>query len=167
MGAEHVHVERRGDVLEVTLDKPKANAIDGPTCRYMSEVFVSFRDDPDLRVAIVTAAGERFFCAGWDLKEISDLGEPDTDFGEGGWGGLQELPGLSKPVIGAVNGMALGGGFELALCCDLIIASEHARFSLPEMRAGIARGRCHHQAAPADSVPRSCRSADDRPLDGR
>lgn len=137
MGAEHIHVERRGPVLEVTIDKPKANAIDGPTCRYMSDVFVSFRDDPELRVAILAAAGQRFFSAGWDLKEISDLGEPDTDFGEGGWGGLQELPNLNKPVIGAVNGMALGGGFELALCCDLIVAAEHASFCLPEMRAGI------------------------------
>ncbi len=137
MGAESVRVERRGPVLEVTIDRPKANAIDGPTCRYMSEVFVSFRDDPELRVAILTAAGERFFCAGWDLKEISELGEPDTDFGAGGWGGLQELPGLNKPVIGAINGMALGGGFELALCCDLILAAEHARFCLPEVNAGI------------------------------
>ena len=137
MGTEHVHVERRGHVLEVTVDRPKANAIDGPTCRYMSEVFVGFRDDPELRVAILTAAGDRFFSAGWDLKEISDLGEPDTDFGEGGWGGLQELPGLNKPVIAAVNGMALGGGFELALCCDLILAAEGARFCLPELRAGI------------------------------
>lgn len=137
MGAEHVHVERHGLVLEVTLDKPKANAIDGPTCRHMSKVFASFRDDPELRVAILTAVGERFFSAGWDLKEISELGEPDTDFGEGGWGGLQELPDLNKPVIAAVNGMALGGGFELAMCCDLIVASEQARFCLPEMRAGI------------------------------
>jgi crotonobetainyl-CoA hydratase len=103
----------------------------------MSEIFVGFRDDPRLRVAILTSAGERFFCAGWDLKEISDRGEPDTDFGAGGWGGLQELPGLNKPVIAAVNGMALGGGFELALACDLIVAADHAQFALPEIKAGI------------------------------
>lgn len=102
-----VRVEERGYVLEVTLDKPKANAIDGPTSRAMSEIFVEFRDNPKYRVAILTGAGEKFFCAGWDLKEISDRGEPDTDFGAGGWGGLQELPGLNKPVIAAVNGMAL------------------------------------------------------------
>src|SRR5579862_5673178 len=136
MAAEHVHVERRGRVLEVTLDKPKANAIDGPTSRYMGEVFNSFRDDPELRVALLTAAGERFFCAGWDLKEISDLGEPDWDLGVGGWGGLQELPDLNKPVIAALNGMAIGGGFELALCCDLIIAADHVTFALPEITAG-------------------------------
>jgi crotonobetainyl-CoA hydratase len=132
-----VRVEERGSVLEVTLDRPKANAIDGPTCRAMSEIFVAFRDDPRYRVAILTAAGDRFFCAGWDLKEISDLGVPDTDFGEGGWGGLQELPRLDKPVIAAVNGMALGGGFELALATDLIIAADHAQFALPEIKAGI------------------------------
>jgi crotonobetainyl-CoA hydratase len=136
MGAEHVHVERRGRVLEVTLDKPKANAIDGPTSRYMGEVFSAFRDDSELRVALLTAAGERFFSAGWDLKEISDRGEPDWDLGVGGWGGLQELQDLNKPVIAVVNGMAIGGGFELALCCDLIIAAEHATFALPELNAG-------------------------------
>jgi crotonobetainyl-CoA hydratase len=133
----NVHIEARGHVLEVTLDKPKANAIDGPTSRAMSEIFVEFRDDPDYRVAILTAAGDRFFCAGWDLKESAGAGEFDTNFGPGGWGGLQELPGLNKPVIAAVNGMALGGGFELALAADLIVAAEHARFSLPELRAGI------------------------------
>ncbi|MEI8057673.1 MAG: enoyl-CoA hydratase-related protein [Actinomycetes bacterium] len=132
-----VRVEERGAVLEVTIDKPKANAIDGATCRAMSEIFVAFRDDPKYRVAILTAAGDRFFCAGWDLKEISNAGETDTDFGEGGWGGLQELPNLNKPVIAAVNGMALGGGFELALSCDLIVAADHAQFALPEIKAGI------------------------------
>ncbi|PHX61198.1 MAG: crotonobetainyl-CoA hydratase [Actinobacteria bacterium] len=132
-----VRVEERGHVLEVTLDKPKANAIDGPTSRAMSKIFVEFRDNPKYRVAILTGAGERFFCAGWDLKEISERGEPDTDFGEGGWGGLQELPGLNKPVIAAVNGMALGGGFELALAADLIVAADHAQFALPEIKAGI------------------------------
>jgi crotonobetainyl-CoA hydratase len=132
-----VRVEERGPVLEVTIDKPKANAIDGPTSRAMSEIFVGFRDNPQWKVAILTGAGDRFFCAGWDLKEISDRGEPDTDFGVGGWGGLQELPDLNKPVIGAVNGMALGGGFELALACDLIVAADHATFALPEIKAGI------------------------------
>lgn len=136
-GSEHVHVEVNGAVLEVTVDKPKANAIDGPTSRAMGEVFVEFRDDPQYRVAIITGAGERFFCAGWDLKAIAKAGETDTDYGPGGWAGLQELPDLNKPVIAAVNGMALGGGFELALAADLIVAASHARFSLPELRAGI------------------------------
>lgn len=135
--SDELRVEARGPVLEVTLNRPKANAIDSATSRTMGELFAEFRDDPELRVAIVTAAGDRFFCAGWDLKAIADAGEADMDLGVGGWAGLQELPDLNKPVIAAVNGMALGGGFELALCADLILCAEHARFSLPELRAGI------------------------------
>lgn len=134
---ETVHVATRGHVLEVVISKPKANAIDGPTCRAMSQIFSAFRDDAHYRVAILTAEGDRFFCAGWDLKEASGVGQFDTDFGEGGWGGLQELPDLGKPVIAAINGMCLGGGLELALCADLILAADHASFALPEIKAGI------------------------------
>ena len=112
---EMVRTETYGSVLEVIIDKPKANAIDGPTCREMSRIFADFRDNPMYRVAIISGAGDRFFSAGWDLKEASTAGEFDVDFGEGGWGGLQELPGLGKPVIAAINGMCLGGGFELSL----------------------------------------------------
>jgi crotonobetainyl-CoA hydratase len=128
-----VRQQRRGHVLEVVLDRPKANAIDAPTSRALGDVFAAFRDDPSLRVAIVTGAGERFFCAGYDLKAFDAMGGSDTDFGVGGFAGLQELPGLNKPVIAAVNGMALGGGFELALAADLIVAADHARFSMPEV----------------------------------
>jgi crotonobetainyl-CoA hydratase len=131
-----VHVERRDAVLEVTLDRPKANAIDTATSRKMGLIFQSFRDDPALRVAIVTGAGERFFSAGWDLKAAAAGETPDSDFGVGGFGGIQELPGLNKPIVAAVNGMAVGGGFELALSADLIVAAEHARFALPEIKAG-------------------------------
>ena len=102
----------------------------------MGETFKAFRDDPELRVAIVTGAGEKFFSAGWDLKAAADGDAVDGDYGAGGFGGLQELPGLDKPVIAAVNGMAVGGGFELALSCDLILASSTATFALPEIRAG-------------------------------
>lgn len=135
--SESLHVERRGSLLEVTVDRPKANAIDSATSREMGAVFAAFRDDPELRVAIVTGAGDRFFSAGWDLKDIAEGGAADYDLGVGGWAGLQELPGLNKPVIAAVNGMALGGGFELALCADFILCAEGSRFSLPELRAGI------------------------------
>jgi crotonobetainyl-CoA hydratase len=116
--------ERNGGILEVTINRPKANAIDAATSRQMGEIFRDFRDDPDLRVAIVTAAGDKFFSAGWDLKAAS-AGEPaESDYGVGGFGGLQELPNLNKPVIAAVNGMAVGGGFEIMISADLIIAAE-------------------------------------------
>ncbi|HXW73279.1 MAG TPA: carnitinyl-CoA dehydratase [Steroidobacteraceae bacterium] len=133
---ETVRTRRDAGVFEVTLDRPKANAIDADTSRRLGEAFAHFRDDPDLRVAIITGGGERFFCGGWDLVAAAD-GEPqDADYGAGGFGGIQELPGLNKPVIAAVNGMAVGGGFELALSADLIVAAEHARFALPEINAG-------------------------------
>ena len=134
--SEVVRISRRAAVLEVVLDRPKANAIDAPTSRRLGEVFAAFRDDPELHVAIVTGGGDRFFSAGWDLKAAAAGETPDVDFGVGGFGGLQELPGLNKVVIAAVNGMAVGGGFELALSADLILAAEHARFALPEMKAG-------------------------------
>lgn len=134
---QSVRVAQRGRVLEVTLDRPKANAIDAGTSRKMGEVFQKFRDDPALRVAIITGGGEKFFCAGWDLKAAAG-GEPlNSDYGVGGFGGIQELPELNKPVIAAVNGIACGGGFEVALSADLILASENASFALPEIKAGV------------------------------
>ncbi len=127
---------RNGAILEVTIDRPKANAIDAATSRIMGDIFASFRDDPELRVAILTAAGNRFFCPGWDLKAAADGETPDADYGVGGFGGLQELPNLNKPVIAAVNGLAFGGGFEIMISADIIIAAEHATFALPEINSG-------------------------------
>ena len=132
-----VKVTRHGSVLEVVLDRPKANAIDAATSRRMGEVFQAFRDTPELRVAIITGGGDKFFCPGWDLKAAAQGEGADADFGVGGFGGLQELPDLNKPVIAAVNGIAFGGGFELALSADIILAAEHATFALPEITAGI------------------------------
>lgn len=134
---ESLKVTRNGKILEVTLDRPKANAIDNATSRAMGELFSNFRDDPELRVAILTGAGERFFSAGWDLKAASEGDALDGDYGVGGFGGLAELHDLHKPVIAAVNGLAVGGGFELALACDLIVAAEHAQFFLPEVFVGV------------------------------
>jgi crotonobetainyl-CoA hydratase len=131
-----VRCRREGGVLEVTLDRPKANAIDLATSRVMGSTFKAFRDDPELRVAILTTAGDKFFSAGWDLKAAASGDAVDGDYGVGGFGGLQELRGLNKPVIAAVNGMAVGGGFELALSADHILASEETTFALPEIRAG-------------------------------
>jgi crotonobetainyl-CoA hydratase len=134
--SEVIKTKRVGGIFEVTLDRPKANAIDLVTSRLMGETFKEFRDDPDLRVAIVRTAGDKFFCAGWDLKAAADGDAVDSDYGVGGFGGLQELRGLNKPVIAEVNGMAVGGGFELALSADMIYASDHSSFALPEIKAG-------------------------------
>ena len=124
MSDSPVNINRNGSVFELILNRPKANAIDGATSRMMGEAFVEFRDNPDYRVAIVSAAGEKFFCAGWDLKAAAAGEEPTTDYGEGGWAGIQELPNLNKPVIAAVNGICCGGGLEWALACDIIIAAD-------------------------------------------
>ncbi len=140
---QHVEVSRSGHVLVVTLNKPKVNAIDQAMSRELGTAFALLRDDPDLRVAILTAAGERIFSAGWDLKAL-DAGDTklnnwweDGDYGDGGFAGLTENWTLKKPVIAAVNGLAIGGGFELAMACDLLIAAEHVEFSLPEMPLGM------------------------------
>src|SRR5688500_10333026 len=127
---------RRGRVLEVTIDRPKANAIDAKTSRIMGDVFAGFRDDPELRCAILTAAGNKFFCPGWDLKAAAAGEAPDSDYGVGGFGGLQELPGLNKPVIAAVNGLAFGGGVEIMISADIIIVGEHATSAPPESTSG-------------------------------
>jgi crotonobetainyl-CoA hydratase len=125
-----------GHILEVTLDRPKANAIDLATSRIMGEIFADFRDNDDLRVAIVTGAGDKFFCAGWDLKAAADGDAVDGDYGVGGFGGMQELPNLNKPIICGVNGICCGGGLEIAICADIIVAAEHATFAMPEIHSG-------------------------------
>ncbi len=131
-----IKTRRDGQILEVTIDRPKANSIDLATSRIMGEIFMEFRDDPELRIAILRAEGEKFFCPGWDLKAAADGDAVDGDYGVGGFGGLQELGNLNKPVICAVNGICCGGGLELALSCDLILASKTASFALPEIRSG-------------------------------
>ena len=123
-------------ILEVRIDRPKANAIDLKTSREMGKIFINFRDDPKLRVAILTAEGDKFFCPGWDLKAAAGGDAVDGDYGVGGFGGLQELPQLNKPIIAAINGICCGGGLEIALSCDIILAATHASFALPEIRSG-------------------------------
>ena len=131
-----IKTERRGHVLQVTLDRPKANAIDLATSRIMGEVFRDFRDDPELRVAVITGGGDKFFCPGWDLKAAAGGDEVDGDYGVGGFGGIQEMRDMNKPIIAAVNGICCGGGLELALSADIILAADHASFALPEIRSG-------------------------------
>ena len=138
-----IEVTRNGHILEVKLNKPKVNAIDHLMSREMGEAFALLRDDPELRVGILTAEGEKIFSAGWDLKALNsgdiklDNWWEDGDYGDGGFAGLTENWNLNKPVIAALNGLAIGGGFEIALSCDLVIAADHVQFALPEMPLGI------------------------------
>ena len=139
---EEVTVVKKGRVLEILLNRPKVNAIDLATSRKLGEAFVLLRDDPELWVGILTAAGDRIFSAGWDLKSLNqgDMSLDDwweNDYGAGGFAGLTEMWDLNKPVIVALNGLAIGGGFEMAMACDLIIAAEHVEFGLPELPLGI------------------------------
>src|SRR6202140_1929188 len=126
-----------GPILEVTTDRPKANAVRLPGRRRLKGGFRAFRDDPQLRIAIVTGAGDRFFCAGWDLKGAATGEESDAEWGVAGFGGLNYPRNLDKPIISAVNGIACGGGFEIVLGTDIIVMEEHARFALPEINVGV------------------------------
>ncbi len=123
-------------VLTITLNRPKANAINVATSRALFAAFAQFDADPALRVAILTGTG-RFFSAGWDLNAATDGEAIDADHGPGGFGGITEYFSLNKPVIAAVNGLAMGGGFEIALACDLMVAADTAEFALPEVKLGM------------------------------
>jgi crotonobetainyl-CoA hydratase len=135
--SEDIETTTDGAILEVRLNRPKANAIDLATSRRLNDIFTAFRDDPKLRVAIVTGTGDRFFCAGWDLKAAAGGEKSDEDWGVGGFGGLNYPRNLNKPLISAVNGIACGGGFEIVLGTDIIVMEEHAKFALPEINVGV------------------------------
>jgi crotonobetainyl-CoA hydratase len=135
--AEAVRSEVVDGVLVVTLDRPSANAIDVTTSLALYDAFARLEGDADLRVGIVTGAGERFFSAGWDLKAAAAGEAVDADHGPGGFAGLTELFDRGKPVIAAVNGLALGGGLELALAADLMVVADQAELALPEVRVGV------------------------------
>ncbi len=135
--------QENGAIFTITINRPKVNAIDTPTSRRMGEAFVYFRDNPDLKVCILTGAGEKIFSAGWDLKSL-DSGDIELDnwwrqedASLGGFAGITEVWNLNKPVIAALNGLAVGAGFEIALSCDLVIAAEQVEFALPELALGI------------------------------
>lgn len=126
-----------GQTLLITIDRPPANAIDVATSHALYAAFDRLRCDPDLRVGLLTAAGDRFFCAGWDLKAAAAGESVEADHGPGGFAGLTEFFDIGKPVIAAVNGLALGGGFELVLAADLVVAADHAVFALTEVTLGL------------------------------
>jgi crotonobetainyl-CoA hydratase len=135
--SDGIEVTTDGAILEVKLNRPKANAINLAASRRLNDVFTAFRDDPQLRVAIVTGTGDRFFSAGWDLKAAAGGEKSDEDWGSGGFGGLNHPRNLDKPLISAVNGIACGGGFEIVLGTDIIVMEEHARFALPEINVAV------------------------------
>ncbi|MBX3491922.1 MAG: enoyl-CoA hydratase/isomerase family protein [Parvibaculum sp.] len=134
---EFCTAERDGHLLVVTINRPeRMNALHPPANFELEGIFNEFAADPDLWVAIITGAGDRAFSAGNDLRwqaEGNKLEVPAT-----GFAGLTARFDLTKPVIAAVNGVAMGGGFEIALACDLIIASDNAKFALPEPKVGLA-----------------------------
>lgn len=137
MAYEFIRVDREGPVTIFTLNRPEVmNALHSPAHFELHEAFDAFAADPEQWVGIVTGAGDRAFSAGNDLKHQASggkMGSPPS-----GFAGLTSRFDLTKPLIAAVNGVAMGGGFEIALACDLIIASENATFALPEPRVGLA-----------------------------
>lgn len=137
MAYQYIKVEREGPVTIFTLNRPEVmNALHSPAHFELHEAFDAFAADPDQWVGIVTGAGDKAFSAGNDLKHQATGGEMRSP--PSGFAGLTSRFDLTKPLIAAVNGVAMGGGFEIALACDIIIASENAVFSLPEPRVGLA-----------------------------
>ncbi len=137
MSQPPVRTERRGKVLLITLDRPKANAINAEVSRAMYTAFERLQQDEELLVGVLTSANPRIFSAGWDLNEAAASDQPDQSHGPGGFAGIVENFTLNKPVIAAIRGAAVGGGFEMALACDMILASNDAWFQLPEMQRGF------------------------------
>ena len=137
MDYEYSNVEKDGKLWVITLNRPeRMNALHSPAHFELEEIFNEFSTDPDAWVAIITGSGERAFCAGNDLRYQAEGGKLERN--PMGFAGLTSRFDLKKPIIAAVNGVAMGGGFEIALACDLIIASENARFALPEPKVGLA-----------------------------
>lgn len=141
-------VQRDDGILLVTLNRPeKLNALTQQMHHELEAIWNRFYDDPELRVAILTGAGDRAFSVGSDLSAYETDAKPYPL--EHGYAGLTHRKGATKPIIAAVNGLALGGGFEVLLCCDLVVASENAEFGLPEPLVGLA--------ALGGGIPRLCR----------
>src|SRR5271163_4262838 len=141
MELKFIKYEKRGPVAYITLNRPEVmNALHPPCHLEMDQVWDDFAGDRELWVAILTGAGERAFSAGNDLKWTAEHRHERPQMGKGGFAGITSRYDIYKPIIAAVNGFALGGGFEIALACDIIIAADHARFGLPEPRVGLMAG---------------------------
>ena len=141
MGYEFIVYEKRGRIAYLTINRPdRLNALHPPANSEIRDAMTDFRDDPDAWVAIITGAGERAFSAGNDLKYTAERGRYRRPVGSAPFGGITSDFECWKPIIAAVNGFALGGGLELALACDIIVAAEHAEVGLPEVRVGLVAG---------------------------
>jgi enoyl-CoA hydratase/carnithine racemase len=139
MSLEFVRYEKRDHIAFITMHRPEVmNALHPPAHEELDGCWNDFAADDGLWVAVLTGAGERAFSAGNDLKWTAQHGMGAVTMGSGGFGGITARFDLVKPVIAAVNGLALGGGFEIALAADIIVAADHARFGLPEPRVGLA-----------------------------
>ena len=136
-GFRFCRLDRAGHVLTITIDRPEAlNALHLDAHVELSRAFDLYAADPELRVAVITGAGDRAFCVGTDLKSLAQTGSYAYPYG--GFAGITKRFDLLKPVIAAVNGLCLGGGVEILAACDLAVAAEHAQFGLPEPRVGLA-----------------------------
>ncbi|MCO5072175.1 MAG: enoyl-CoA hydratase-related protein [Rhizobiaceae bacterium] len=135
--SEFIKTQRHGKIFVVTLDRPKANTINIQMSEELTSAFTLFRDDPDLVVAIVTGAGEKFFCGGWDMNEAASGVKDNEEHGAGGFAGLHVLLDCNKPVIAALNGLTVGGGWEISLACDIVLATPNTRFWFPEVLRGF------------------------------
>ncbi len=139
---DSVQVTSFDKVVEITINRPPANAINTEVSNEIYSALTMLQDSDELQVGIITGSGERIFSAGWDLKEIAEIDNNEDAVNAafecpGGFAGLTEFWGLKKPVICAVNGMAVGGGFEIALASDLVVAADHVEFFLPELQRGF------------------------------
>lgn len=141
MAYQFAKYEKQGRIAIVTLNRPeRMNALHPPANFELHEIWDDFENDPEVWVGILTGAGEKAFSAGNDLKHTAEHGMSMVRSADTGFGGIANRTTCWKPIIAAVNGYALGGGFEMALACDIIIAADHARLGLPEPRVGLMAG---------------------------
>ena len=141
MAYEFATYEKKGRIATVTINRPeRMNALHPPANLELHDIWNDFQNDPEVWIGVLTGNGDRAFSAGNDLKYTAEHGMSMVRVGESGFGGLAKRTDCWKPIIAAVNGFALGGGFEMALACDIIIAADHARLGLPEPRVGLMAG---------------------------
>ncbi len=139
MGYEFITYEKKERVAYLTMNRPEVrNALHPPAHHEMAAALDDFAADSDCWVAVITGAGDKAFSAGNDLKFSAQGGGKALDMPPSGFGGIHSRFDLFKPVIAALNGLAFGGGFEIALACDILVAAEHVTLGLPEPRVGLA-----------------------------